>query len=112
MSAAPVALQHQMTSGGALPDWAPCGVTARRRRRRRSCCCSSPGSRSALPRRRRGPDRRHLRSTSGSRAVEGTRQAKDRLVTFAIVAAFLLALLPLISLLYTVVSQGHRPLRR
>ncbi len=43
---------------------------------------------------------------SWARSVEGSRRAKDRMVTFAIVAAFLLALLPLISLLYTVVSKG------
>jgi len=41
-----------------------------------------------------------------ARTVEGPRAAKDRLVTFAIVAAFVLALLPLISLLETVVSKG------
>jgi len=38
--------------------------------------------------------------------VEGIRQAKDRLVTSLVVTAFIIALLPLISLLYTVVSNG------
>lgn len=41
--------------------------------------------------------------------VEGMRQAKDRLVTSLVVSAFLIALVPLISLIYTVVSNGlHR----
>ena len=41
-----------------------------------------------------------------SRAVEGTRRATDRAVTFGVSVAFLVALAPLISLLYTVVSRG------
>ncbi len=41
-----------------------------------------------------------------SRTVEGRRKALDRAVTFAIVCAFVLALLPLVSLLYTVVDKG------
>src|SRR5215813_11870016 len=43
---------------------------------------------------------------SWSRAVEGSRRAKDRAVTMAIVTAFGLAMAPLISLLYEVVSRG------
>jgi phosphate transport system permease protein len=38
--------------------------------------------------------------------VEGIRQAKNRLVTSLVGTAFIIALLPLISLLYTVVSNG------
>ena len=38
--------------------------------------------------------------------VEGLRQAKDRLVTSLVVSAFLIALVPLISLVFTVVSNG------
>jgi phosphate transport system permease protein len=38
--------------------------------------------------------------------VEGARQARDRLVTSLVVTAFIIALLPLVSLLYTVVSNG------
>jgi phosphate transport system permease protein len=38
--------------------------------------------------------------------VEGARQARDRLVTSLVATAFIIALLPLISLLYTVVSNG------
>ena len=38
--------------------------------------------------------------------VEGVRQAKDRLVTSLVSTAFIIALIPLISLLYTVVSNG------
>jgi phosphate transport system permease protein len=41
-----------------------------------------------------------------SRAVETARQAKDRLMTVSIASAFVLAILPLASLLYTVVSKG------
>jgi len=41
-----------------------------------------------------------------SRAVEGPRRATDRGVTYAIVSAFLLALTPLVSLLWTVISRG------
>ena len=38
--------------------------------------------------------------------VEGIRRAKDRLVTSLVVTAFIVALLPLISLLFTVISNG------
>ncbi len=38
--------------------------------------------------------------------VEGVRQAKDRLVTSLVVSAFLIALVPLISLVFTVVANG------
>jgi phosphate transport system permease protein len=38
--------------------------------------------------------------------VEGLRQAKDRLVTSLVATAFIIALLPLISLLFTVVING------
>jgi phosphate transport system permease protein len=38
--------------------------------------------------------------------VEGVRQAKNRLVTSLVVTAFIIALLPLISLLFTVVVSG------
>jgi phosphate transport system permease protein len=41
-----------------------------------------------------------------SRAVEGRRAATDRLVTCAVVGAFGLAMLPLVSLVYEVVSRG------
>jgi phosphate transport system permease protein len=41
-----------------------------------------------------------------SRPVEGRRRALDRLVTFAIVAAFGLALTPLLSLLFEVAKRG------
>jgi len=41
-----------------------------------------------------------------SRAVEGSRAATDRLVTHAVTCAFLLAIAPLVSLLWTVVSKG------
>ena len=38
--------------------------------------------------------------------VEGARQARDRLITSLVSTAFIIALLPLISLLFTVVSNG------
>lgn len=41
-----------------------------------------------------------------SRLVEGPRQAIDRLVTWGIVAAFVLAVTPLFSLLYEVIHRG------
>jgi len=41
-----------------------------------------------------------------SRLVEGRRKALDRLVTSLVVTAFVLALLPLISLSFTVIAQG------
>jgi phosphate transport system permease protein len=41
-----------------------------------------------------------------SRAVEGPRRAIDRTMTMAIVAAFALAMIPLISLLYEVAKRG------
>ncbi|WP_224388639.1 phosphate ABC transporter permease PstA [Pseudonocardia sp. ICBG1293] len=41
-----------------------------------------------------------------SRVVEGARRAADRLVTVVVTSAFLIAMLPLVSVLYTVVSQG------
>lgn len=41
-----------------------------------------------------------------SRRVEGPRQATDRVMTIAILAAFGMALAPLISLMYEVVSRG------
>ena len=41
-----------------------------------------------------------------SRAVEGPRRAKDRVMTLAIGSAFALAMIPLISLLYEVAKRG------
>jgi phosphate transport system permease protein len=41
-----------------------------------------------------------------SRAVEGPRRAKDRTVTFAIAAAFGLAMIPLLSLIFEVAKRG------
>ena len=41
-----------------------------------------------------------------SRAVEGNRKAADRLVTVVVTSAFLLAMVPLISVMVTVVGEG------
>ena len=38
--------------------------------------------------------------------VEGSRQARDRLITSLVATAFIIALLPLVSLLFTVLSNG------
>jgi len=43
-----------------------------------------------------------------SRSVEGARRSTDRLATTLVGGAFLLALVPLLSLVYTVVSRGAR----
>src|ERR1700744_5666303 len=43
-----------------------------------------------------------------SRAVEGSRRAKDRAITMVIASAFGLAMVPLISLLYEVIKRGAR----
>ena len=43
-----------------------------------------------------------------SRVVEGGRKAVDRLVTTAVASAFVVAMLPLVSLTWTVVSNGAR----
>ena len=44
-----------------------------------------------------------------SRAVDGRRAAADRLTTCLVVAAFLVAMIPLLSLVYVVISKGaHR----
>jgi phosphate transport system permease protein len=53
---------------------------------------------------RRGAAHQHV--VGASRAVEGRRKATDRFVTCLVHAAFLLAVLPLISLVWTVVSKG------
>ena len=42
-----------------------------------------------------------------SRQQEGSRRATDRLVTSTVTSAFLLAMLPLLSLVYTVVDRGR-----
>jgi phosphate transport system permease protein len=42
----------------------------------------------------------------GSRAVEGRRKATDRLVTAAVTTAFAIAMVPLLSLVYTVLDRG------
>jgi phosphate transport system permease protein len=94
--------------GGTLPKWAPWGVIAV------SGAISAAGVAAA------GSFTVALTvlltvAVSGaiiyfwSRAVEDARQAKNRLMTHAVVSAFGLAVLPLFSLLYEVISRGsHR----
>ncbi|TYP89540.1 phosphate ABC transporter permease PstA [Blastococcus xanthinilyticus] len=43
---------------------------------------------------------------AGSRAVEGRRKATDRLVTALVTTAFAVAMVPLVSLVYTVLDKG------
>jgi len=45
-------------------------------------------------------------TTAWSAAVEGRRKATDRAMTLLVIGAFALAMLPLLSLVYTVVSKG------
>ena len=47
--------------------------------------------------------------SAASWVVEGERYAKDRLATTLVGAAFLLALLPLLSLVWTVLRNGLQP---
>lgn len=42
-----------------------------------------------------------------SRSVEGQRRSADRTVTCVVVGSFLIAMVPLVSLLYTVISRGY-----
>ncbi|MGY1672138.1 phosphate ABC transporter permease PstA [Geodermatophilus sp. SYSU D00710] len=42
----------------------------------------------------------------GARAVEGSRKATDRLVTALVTTAFVIAMIPLVSLVYTVLDKG------
>jgi phosphate transport system permease protein len=92
-------------SGGALPDWAPYGVVAGAAIFAAALLLPTGAFSVALW---------MVASTVvsclaiyvWSRAVEGRRRAFDRLVTFSIVAAFGLALIPLLSLLFEVVKRG------
>jgi phosphate transport system permease protein len=91
--------------GGALPDWAPYGVIAASALAAVLVLAAAGAFSVAL----------FLVATTllscaaiyaWARPVEGRRRALDRLVTFAIVAAFALALIPLLSLLFEVVKRG------
>ena len=96
---------HAGVAGGTLPAGRPTASSPARR-------CSRRGPARAGAFSDRPAARLHRRSSpcvaiyAWSRAVEGPRRAKDRLVTMAIVAAFGLALIPLISLLYEVTKRG------
>ena len=47
-----------------------------------------------------------------SRVVEGPRKATDRLVTVLVTTAFLIAMVPLVSVIVDGAGQRHRPVRR
>jgi phosphate transport system permease protein len=91
--------------GGSLPDWAPWGVVAASASLVAAVLAATSSFALGL-----------LFVVTGlvscvaiyalSRAVEGRREATDRLVTFGIAFAFLIALAPLASLLYEVVHRG------
>ena len=96
----------------------PCQLVAlgRRRRRLAPCwalrrCLLAAGSPSASARRCFSIVftvcwSRSVVTYAWSRRVEGPRRAKDRLITLAIVAAFGLALIPLLSLIFEVAKRG------
>jgi len=91
--------------GGALPDWAPYGVVAGSLALS-TLLLSAAGSLNVALLMVVGTVVSCVAIYAWSRPVEGPRRALDRLVTFTIVAAFGLALIPLISLLYQVTSRG------
>jgi len=104
-AATPVPLGRGQLRGGTLPDWAPYGVVAG------SLALSAlillaAGSLGVALLMVISTVVSCLAIYAWSRPVEGGRRALDRLVTFTIVAAFGLALIPLISLLYQVTSRG------
>ena len=91
------------SAAGRLPELGPYAVGAGQRW---SSSCPAHDELHDRPVRARHRDRLACRDLRRVAAVESTRKAKDRLMTVSIASAFVLALLPLISLLYTVVSKG------
>jgi phosphate transport system permease protein len=98
-------LDSATLAGGSLPAWAPYGVIAGSLAFSALVLLASGGLSVALL---------LVVATvvsciaiyAWSRAVEGHRRALDRFVTFAIIAAFALAMVPLLSLLYQVTKRG------
>jgi phosphate transport system permease protein len=91
--------------GGLLPDWAPYGAFAAAAVLSAAVLLATGAFTIALT-----LVFAVLLSCAGiyawSRAVEGPRRAKDRTVTLAIAAAFGLAMIPLISLIFEVAKRG------
>ena len=98
-------------TAGTLPSWAPYGVIAG------SAVFSAAGAGRDRRLQHRPADGLHRRSSPASRSTPGRAPSRVRggrstaLVTFAIVAAFGLALIPLISLLFEVTKRGPAGLR-
>src|SRR3954469_12172815 len=108
-SAAPIEPASPLASlgagGGSLPDWAPYAAVGGGGAAAAMILAATSAFAWGLFMIATG-----ILSTAGiyswSRAVENRREAKNRLMTFVIVFAFLLALTPLVSLLYEVVHRG------
>jgi len=98
-------LVSRQLRGGTLPDWAPYGVIAGSLAFT-AAVLAGTGAFSIALLMVFGTIVACIAIYSWSRAVEGPRRALDRLMTFAIVAAFGLALIPLLSLLYQVTERG------
>ena len=98
-------LVSRQLRGGTLPDWAPYGVIAGSLAFT-AAVLAATGAFSIGLLMVFGTIVSCIAIYAWSRAVEGSRRALDRLMTFAIVAAFGLALIPLLSLLYQVTERG------
>ncbi len=91
--------------GGTLPGWAPYGVIAGSLVFT-AAVLAAAGSFSIALLMVLGTVVSCIAIYAWSRAVEGRRRALDRLMTFAIISAFGLALIPLLSLLFQVTKRG------
>jgi phosphate transport system permease protein len=91
--------------GRVLPDWAPYGATTASAALAASLLLAA-GSFSVALLLVATAAIACVLTYSWSRAVEGPRRAKDRLVTLLIVSAFALALIPLLSLVFEVAKRG------
>jgi phosphate transport system permease protein len=98
-------LVSRQLSGAALPGWAPYGVVAGSLVFTAAALLAT-GSFSVALLMVFATIVSCIAIYAWSRAVEGHRHALDRLVTFSIIAAFGLALIPLLSLLFEVTKRG------
>ena len=106
-AATPMPPVPRQLHGGALPEWAPYGVVAGSLALS-TLVLSVAGSLSVALVMVVATVVSCVAIYAWSRPVEGPRRALDRLVTFTIVAAFGLALIPLMSLLYQVRAADSR----
>jgi phosphate transport system permease protein len=100
-----LALASSGISGGVLPTWAPYGVVTGAAILAAAALLVSGAFTIALMLLFAVPVAA-VALYFWSRTVEGSRRAKDRVVTLLIAAAFGLAMIPLISLLYEVAKRG------